>query len=220
MRSPTPRNPILARPTLRRLLFSLLALVPLTLTAVSLSDGGPSTDVPPPPGSPAGAASVAMPEPMRDQPTAGQRYVQDLLANASPQVQAGAAQYHLVCEACHGASGLGMAEGRLSFDPAHQYCERCHKPYNAPLWDDVHIGPFNSFNLGDAPAIRGPGALADLPNALVLYGYLKAAMPRYRPGNLTDVQYLEVTAFVSALRGDLPPDATLTLQDAADVALK
>lgn len=205
---------------MRRLLLALLALVPLTLTAVSLSDSGQPGPLPPPPGSPAGAASVAMPEVRSDQPTAGQLYVQQLLANASPQVRAGATEYHMVCEACHGASGLGMAEGRLSFDPAHRYCERCHKPFNAPLWDDVKIGQFNSFNLGDAPALRGPGALADLPNARVLYGYLKAAMPRYRPGDLTDSQYLEVTAFVAALRGDLPPDGSLTLQDAADVTLK
>lgn len=206
---------------MRRLLLTLLALVPLTLTAFSLSDPGQTAgDVPPPPGSPGGAASVAMPEPLRTQPTAGQRYVEALLEGASDQVAAGAQQYHLVCEACHGASGLGLAEGRQSFPPSHQYCERCHRPYNAPLWDDVDITRFNSFNLGDPPAIRGPQTLADMPNALVLYGYLRAAMPRYRPGVLTDEQYLAVTAFVAALHGDLPPDGTLTQKDAADVALK
>lgn len=206
---------------MRRLLLLLLALVPFTLTAVSLSDSGQAwRKLPPPPGSPAGAASVAMPEPLRDHPTAGQIFVQELLVGASAQVQAGAHEYHLVCEACHGASGLGLAEGRLSFPPSHQYCERCHHPYNAALWEDTAIGPRNSFNLGDPPALRGDGTLADLPNARALYGYLRTAMPRYRPGDLTDSQYLDVTAFLLALRADMPAAGSLSLKDAAEVALR
>lgn len=195
------------------MLLSILALVPLSLTAVSLSDSGHAHQnlPPPPPPAPAGAATTG--------PTQGQRLVTALLDGASDQVKEGGHLYHVVCEACHGASGQGLAEGRLSFAPADRYCERCHHPYNSTLWDATRINPGNSFYLGRPPAIRGPGTLDELRDGGQLYAEVRRTMPHYRPGSLTDAQYLEVTAFLLALRGDMAPTETVTVAGAADVPL-
>ncbi|HKI59331.1 MAG TPA: hypothetical protein VKA00_08960 [Trueperaceae bacterium] len=207
---------------MRRVLLAVLALVPLSLTAVSLSDSGQGWQQtpPPPPGSRAGAASVAMPEPLNDTPTPGQRLVSSLLEGASDQVKAGAHAYHLVCEACHGASGGGLAEGRLSFPPSHQYCERCHHGYNSALWSQTRITDFNSFAIGHPPALRGPGSLHAFGDGRALYLYIHDTMPRYRPGSLSRSEALDVTAFLLALRGDMPATASVGVAGAAEVALR
>lgn len=197
---------------MRRVLLSILALVPLTLTAVSFSDTGHAhMNLPPPPPVQNGEGAVA--------PTQGQRLVTDLLVGASEQVKEGAHVYHVVCEACHGASGLGLAEGRLSFAPSDRYCERCHHPYNSTLWDATRINPGNSFYLGRPPAIRGPGTLDELHDGRELYAQVRRTMPHYRPGSLSDQQYLDVTAFVLALRNDMRPIDTITEAGAADIPL-
>lgn len=206
---------------MRRVLLAVLAFIPLSLTAVSLSGAGQAWQYrPPPPGSRAGAASVAMPEAVPDTPTPGQEMVSSLLESASEQVKAGAHTYHLVCEACHGASGGGLAEGRLSFPPSHQYCERCHHRYNSALWDQTRITDFNSFDLGHPPALRGPGSLDELSNGEDLYRYIHTNMPRYRPGSLGRAEALDVTAFLLALRGDMPATASVSAAGTADVALR
>jgi mono/diheme cytochrome c family protein len=200
---------------MRRALAVLLALLPLLALSVAASQRG----APPPPGSREGGRMAAMVEPGARLHTPGHDYVSSLIEGASDQVAAGAHTYHLVCEACHGASGLGLAEGRESFPPTHQRCERCHRDTNSALWDQTAITPRNSFALGDPPALRGPGTLAKLPNALVLHAYVQAAMPRYRPGVLDDQQYLDLTAFLMVLHGDLPKSAVIDLAAAADLPI-
>lgn len=139
----------------------------------------------------------------------GDAFVSALLADASSQVRLGADRYHLVCAACHGNSGLGPEEGRAAFPPSHQRCERCHRPSNPPRLPTAAITPRNAFSLGQPPALRGPGALAAFPSGASLYAYVRAAMPRYHPGLLTDDEYLAVTAFLLSLDGRMPPADTL-----------
>ncbi len=136
-----------------------------------------------------------------------------LLEGASAQVVRGEHEYHVVCAACHGNSGLGLDEGRGMFPATHQTCTRCHRPGNPPLWDDTPITPRNAFAIGDPPALRGAAALPATATAPALYGYLRAAMPRYRPGMLSDDDYLALTAFLLALDGRLDPAAELTPAD-------
>ena len=55
---------------------------------------------------------------------------------------------------------------------------------------------------------------------LGLYAYIKATMPRYAPGTLTEEQYLNITAFLSALNGSLAKEMTLNLDNLQEVLLK
>ena len=142
-----------------------------------------------------------------------------LVAGSSPQVLRGAEAYDLICSDCHGNSGLGIGEGRLSFLPEHQRCEQCHKPFNAPTKANVELSERNAFNIGEPPALRGEGALAHFGHAGGLYSYLRSAMPRYDPGALSDQEYWDITAFLLELNGALPDDLTLTADNAASVAL-
>jgi mono/diheme cytochrome c family protein len=143
----------------------------------------------------------------------------ELVEGYSEQVRHGAKVYDLVCSNCHGNTGLGIEEGRAEFLPEHQHCEKCHRPNNAAKIADVRISERNSFNLGNPPALRTDRSLAHFGTAAGLYAYLKAAMPRYEPGQLTDKEYLDITAFLLALNEKLPKDAILTADNLVDLLL-
>lgn len=153
---------------------------------------------------------------MRAAPEPSSAYV----AGSSPQVLRGAETYDLVCSDCHGNSGLGIEEGRLSFLPEHRRCEQCHKRFNAPTKADVRLSERNAFDLGHPPALRGDGALEHFGTAAALYAYVRSAMPRYDPGALSDEAYLDITAFLLELNGALPAGTTLTVEDAAGIRLR
>ena len=144
----------------------------------------------------------------------------ELVADSSPQVLRGAETYDLVCSDCHGDSGLGIAEGRLSFDPEHQRCEKCHRTFNAPTKANVRLSEKNSFNIGEPPALHGEGVLAHFANAATLHAYIRAAMPRYDPGVLSEDEYLDITAFLLELNGLLPEGVTLSEANEASVTLR
>jgi mono/diheme cytochrome c family protein len=142
-----------------------------------------------------------------------------LIVGASAQVLAGAEQFDLVCAACHGDTGLGYDEGKLSFPQGHQRCVRCHRPNNPDRIADTNVSESNSFHIGDPPALRGEGTLAAFPTGAALHGYIRAAMPRHAPGSLDDEVYLDLTAFLLALRGEVPVDSTLTVEGLASTEL-
>ncbi len=135
--------------------------------------------------------------------------LQSLLARASDQVKAGSQTFHIVCATCHGPTGKGFSEARLAFIPDHRACERCHRPANPARWSDTQITARNSFSLGQPPAVRGTDLLQEYPTPSSLFRYLKRAMPRYDPGKFSDEQYVQLTAFLLALNGAMPPTATL-----------
>ncbi len=144
----------------------------------------------------------------------------DFIKVSTEQVKRGAKVYDLVCSDCHGDSGLGIEEGRLSFLPEHQNCEKCHRKFNASTKKDVKLSERNSFNLGVPPKLRGEEALAHFNNAAVLYVYIRSAMPRYEPGMLSDQDYLDITAFLSALNNSLAENFELTQANANMISLK
>lgn len=164
---------------------------------------------------------VGLAQTMASKPVSPLEYVN----STNPQVIRGAKTYDLVCSDCHGDTGLGLAEGRLSFDPAHQRCEQCHKTFNAPTKANTNLSERNSFNLGEPPALRGEnaggeGVLAHLANAATLNAYISTAMPRYDPGVLEPGEYVDITAFLLELNGLLPAGLTLTAENAATVSLR
>jgi cytochrome c len=143
----------------------------------------------------------------------------EVIAGYGEQVRHGAEVYDLVCSNCHGNTGLGIGEGRAEFLPEHQRCEKCHRPNNAPTKANVEISEKNSFNIGIPPALQGEGSLSKFGNAAGLNAYLKAAMPRYEPGNLAEQEYLDITAFLLALNDVLPKDIVLTNENGSSITL-
>lgn len=136
-------------------------------------------------------------------------FLRTLLAHASPQVSAGAHTYHVVCATCHGPTGKGLAEAKLEFGPDHRDCQLCHRPDNPARWADMQIGKHDSFSIGHPPPLRTPALLRKYPTPSALFRYLRSAMPRYDPGKFSDTQYRQLTAFLLALNGAMPADATL-----------
>jgi cytochrome c len=137
--------------------------------------------------------------------------VLNLISGYSDQVSRGATTYDLVCSNCHGNLGLGIEEGRQEFLPEHQKCEKCHRPFNSAKLVEVEISDRNSFNIGNPPALNG--TLAKFATAQGLHSYIKATMPRYAPGSLSEQEYLDITAFLMVLNQELPIETTLTLEN-------
>jgi hypothetical protein len=115
----------------------------------------------------------------------------------------GAAVFAANCAVCHGATGLGLAEAKEAFPADHRQCHRCHKPGNPPTMSLIQIEArqHDLFSLGEPPALRGENTLAATVDPAALRDYVQATMPRYRPGTLTDAEYLAVTEFLLQLNG-------------------
>ena len=122
------------------------------------------------------------------------------------QVLRGAELYDWNCAVCHGDTALGYAEAKLAFPEDHRHCTYCHKTNNPKIMATMPITPKNSFAIGDPPALRGDGTLQTFPNAAALHAYIRATMPRYEPGRLSDDEYWAITAFLLSLHGTAPDD--------------
>lgn len=98
--------------------------------------------------------------------------------------------YWLSCLPCHGDKGQRLTdEFRQTYPPEKQYSwERgCHgeRPYD------------NGFKLPvSIPAVVDADALQKFANAAILQAYIKAAMPYWKPGSLTEEEAWRVTAFI------------------------
>ena len=110
---------------------------------------------------------------------------------ASPsQADLGAQVYWLSCLPCHGDRGQGLTdEFRAAYPPEEQYCwERgCHgeNPYESGFKIPMTI-----------PGVVGPTALAKFSTASQLNAYIRAAMPFWKPGTLSEEDAWKVTAFI------------------------
>lgn len=129
-------------------------------------------------------------------------------ATANPTAEPGHQLFALYCAACHGETGGGLAEARLAFPESHRRCESCHKPGNPDRQADMEgsfelmrgrVAVGNAFSIGEAPALRGPGALPTFGNSAALRAYIQAAMPRHAPGSLSAAQSRALSAFVLEL---------------------
>lgn len=123
------------------------------------------------------------------------RLAQPTLPVAPSQADLGSQVYWLSCLPCHGDVGQGLTdEFRAAYPPEDQYCwERgCHgeNPYES------------GFKLPQTiPAVVGPGALDKYANAAQLNSYIRAAMPYWKPGSLTEDEAWKVTAFLMRENG-------------------
>jgi mono/diheme cytochrome c family protein len=123
------------------------------------------------------------------------RLAEPTLPSAPLQADHGAQVFWLSCMPCHGDRGQGLTdEFRATYPTEDRNCwtSGCHgsRPYA------------NGFKLPTSiPAVIGAGTLQKFANASVLEGYIKGAMPFWKPGSLTDDQAWQVTAFVLRANG-------------------
>lgn len=132
---------------------------------------------------------------------------------ASPtQADEGAQLFWLHCQPCHGDAGQGLTdEWRAQYPPEDQNCWQsgCHGPRPYEL----------GFILPTAvPAIIGDGTLARFQTLDGVYQYVSVAMPYFFPGDLTQEEYLAITAHIARENG-LGDGATLTLDNMAGYRL-
>jgi cytochrome c len=119
------------------------------------------------------------------------RLAQPTLPASPSQADLGAQQFWLSCMPCHGDKGQGLTdEFRQAYPPEDQNCWKsgCHgeRPYDSGFTLPMQI-----------PAIIGrEAALGKFTTAAGLHAYIKAAMPFWKPGSLTDEESWLVTAFL------------------------
>lgn len=117
----------------------------------------------------------------------------------------GSATYAAHCLACHGPSGLGLAESAARFPADHQQCSRCHNPRNPPtLREHAAANDLAVFSLGEPTPLADAAYLARFPSLAVLEAYVRAAMPRWDPGKLSPAEARAVSLYVLHLSGSVP----------------
>lgn len=170
---------------------SLLAIVVVGLGALASASEG-STDPPP------ALDDLTLRAPTEFGSSEGDELRDWLIRHAPDVVRAGAEAYAANCSVCHGDTGLGYEEAKLSFPADHRQCTRCHRPGNERemSFAEMNRREHNLFDVGDPPAVRGEGALRAFPTDEALAGYLRATMPRYQPGRLSDDDYAALVAFL------------------------
>ncbi len=129
------------------------------------------------------------------------------------QADRGAQVYWLSCMPCHGDRGQGLTdEFRQVYPPEDRNCwnSGCHgkRPY------------VNGFTLpAKIPALIGTGTLQKFSTAASLHSYIKAAMPFWKPGSLTEDESWQVTAFLLRQNGYWPGTVELNGSNAASIEL-
>lgn len=116
------------------------------------------------------------------------------------RVRQGQELYDFHCTTCHGATGAGFAEARSAFPVDHHDCFRCHGRANPPIMSPRQIESSQTvFSLGDPPPLRDVERLVRFGTIGGLLDYVRAAMPRWSPGRLSDEESLAVTLYLVRL---------------------
>lgn len=118
------------------------------------------------------------------------RLAEPTLPPTPSQADHGAQVYWLSCLPCHGDQGQGLTdEFRTTYPPEEQYCweSGCHgaNPYESGFTIPKVI-----------PAVIGETALSKFTDAAQLNAYIRATMPFWSPGSLTEDEAWKVTAFI------------------------
>ena len=141
------------------------------------------------------------------------RLAEPTLPPSPSQADLGAQVYWLSCLPCHGDRGQGLTdEFRAAYPPEEQYCwERgCHgeNPYESGFTIPRSI-----------PGVVGPTALAKFTTASQLNAYIRAAMPFWKPGSLSEEEAWKVTAFILRENGLWDGARELDETSAADLLI-
>ena len=141
------------------------------------------------------------------------RLAEPTLPAAPSQADHGAQVYWLSCLPCHGDKGQGLTdEFRTTYPPEEQYCwnRGCHGevPYEQGFTIPKKI-----------PAVIGEMTLAKFSDAAQLNAYIRAAMPFWKPGSLTEEDAWRVTAFVLRQNNLWDDKTELNASNAASVKI-
>jgi quinol-cytochrome oxidoreductase complex cytochrome b subunit/mono/diheme cytochrome c family protein len=122
----------------------------------------------------------------------------------SEQLRKGSIIYWGVCLTCHGDRGQGMTtEWRDAYgDDQNCWQSGCHgSDHPTPgfiIPTDLVI-----------PPVAGPGKLARFKNAQELHDFILASMPWWNPGDLTDEEAWQVSAYILRLHKVMPTEFEL-----------
>jgi cytochrome c len=141
------------------------------------------------------------------------RLAEPTLPPSPSQADYGAQVYWLSCMPCHGDRGQGLTdEFRETYPPEEQYCwERgCHgaNPYESGFSLPMFI-----------PGMIGPDAIGKFADAAQLNSYIRAAMPFWDPGSLTEEEAWRVTAFILRENGLWNAVGELNASNAGEVRI-
>lgn len=141
------------------------------------------------------------------------RLAEPTLPPSPSQADYGAQVYWLSCMPCHGDRGQGLTdEFRETYPPEEQYCwERgCHgaDPYESGFSLPMLI-----------PGVIGPDTIGKFSDAAQLNSYIRAAMPFWDPGSLTEEEAWRVTAFILRENGLWNAVGELNPSNAGEVSI-
>ncbi len=178
----------------------LIALGIALLTAGLFFDGGAASPVP----QQSTPASTLSPFERLAEPT---------LPAEPSQADHGAQDYWLYCMPCHGDRGQGLtAEFRETYPPEETNCweSGCHgkRPYDFGFTLPTQI-----------PAVVEHSALTKFTDAAQLNAYIRAAMPYWNPGSLTEEEAWRVTAFLLRENDLWDASTELNASNAADIKI-
>ena len=119
-----------------------------------------------------------------------ERLAEPTLPAQPSQADHGAQDYWLYCLPCHGERGQGLTEEfRETYPPDEVKCWQsgCHgkRPYEFGFTLPTQI-----------PAVIEHNALAKFTDAAQLNAYIRATMPFWNPGSLTEDESWRVTSFI------------------------
>lgn len=141
------------------------------------------------------------------------RLAEPTLPPTPSQADHGSQVYWLSCLPCHGDKGQGLTdEFRQTYPEEEQYCwERgCHGP-----------DPYESgFTIPKSiPAVIGVDAISKFPDAAQLNAYIRAAMPFWKPGSLTEEEAWQVTAFIMRENGLWDDGVEMNISNASEIKI-
>jgi cytochrome c len=141
------------------------------------------------------------------------RLAEPTLPAVPSQADHGAQVYWLSCMPCHGDKGQGLTdEFRATYPPEEEYCweSGCHgaNPYESGFTLPKKI-----------PAVIGDTTLAKFADAAQLNAYIRATMPFWNPGSLTEEESWRVTAFLLRQNNLWNASMELNASNAADVKI-
>jgi hypothetical protein len=145
--------------------------------------------------------------------SAMERLAEPTLPAAPSQADHGAQDYWLYCLPCHGDRGQGLTdEFRETYPPDEVNCWQsgCHgkRPYEFGFTLPTQI-----------PAVIEGQALAKFADAAQLNAYIRATMPFWKPGSLTEEESWRVTAFLLRENNLLDRSTELNAENAASIKI-